>query len=101
MSKNHRAGKKIGGKHTTIIDAAGKIIDFLSKEDNVIKITTGAIKMRLRPARHSLKISIETGCLLLKVRGSASIQEIRVFSQNLTAVKDAIEAKFPQQISED
>ena len=94
MSKNHRSGGKMGGRHTTLIDAAQPIVEYLLRHMNVSKITAGHITMRLKTAPHRLKIMEESGCLLLKVRGTASLQEIRVFSQDLSCVKDDIENHF-------
>jgi hypothetical protein len=96
MSKNHRSGKKMGGKHTTIIDAAEKVIDYLNKNANVSNIIAGRIKMGLKTSQHSMKITRQTGCLAIKVRGTASIQDIMVFSQNLEQVQCDLENKFPQ-----
>jgi len=96
MPKNHRSGKKMGGKHTTVIDAAEKVIDFLNKNPYVSNIIAGKIKMGLKTSAHSMKITQETGCLSIKVRGTGSIQDIRVFSQNLEIVREAFEKEFPQ-----
>lgn len=98
MSKNHRSGGKMGGKHTTLIDAAQPIVEYLSRHLSVSKITAGHITMRLKTAPHRLKIMEESGCLLLKVRGTASIQEIRVFSPDLSVVKNDIEKEFQKLI---
>lgn len=91
---NHRCGGKIGGKHTTVIDAAKPVVDFLLKHINVATVTVGHIKMGIKTAQKRLKIKEESGCLLIKVRGTASVQELRVFSQNLEKVKSALEIKF-------
>ena len=96
MPKNHRNGKKMGGKHTTVIDAAEKVVDYLQKNVDVSSIIACGIKTGIKTGRHSVKIKVETGCLLLKVRGTKSIQDIRVFSQNLDKVHKEIEEKFPQ-----
>lgn len=98
MSKNHRSGHKMGGRHTTVIDAAEEVVDYLVKNKDVSSIVAGTIKMGLKTTKHSIKIKVETGCILLKVRGTKSIQDIRVFSQNLGSVHEAIESKFPQNI---
>jgi hypothetical protein len=91
---NHRCGGKIGGKHTTVIDASKPVVDFLTKHPEVTSVTVGYIKMRLKTAPQRMKIMEESGCLFLKVRGTASIQELRVFSKNIEQVKSDLEAKF-------
>lgn len=91
---NHRCGGKIGGKHTTVIDAAKPVVDFLLKNTDVTSVTVGFIKMRLKTAPQRMKIMEESGCLFLKVRGTASIQELRVFSKNLAQVRKDLEMKF-------
>ncbi len=94
MSKNHRDGNKIGGRHTTIIDAAEKVVDFIREIPTVSRLTAGQIKMNLPTAQHRIIIKEETGCLLVKVRGTKSIQDIRVYSRDPRIVKSIIEEKF-------
>ncbi len=94
MSKGHRSGGKMSGKHTTIIDAAQSVVDFLLQHPRVTKVVAGHITMRLKVAPHRLKIIKESGCLLLKVRGTASIQEIRVFSRHLDDVAHDLKKHF-------
>ncbi len=98
MSKNHRGGGKMGGSHTTLIDAAEPIVDYLMRHARVSKIVAGHITMRLKTAPHRLKMMEESGCLLLKVRGTASVQEIRVFSSDIDAVKSDIAKQFAQLV---
>ena len=94
MSKGHRAGGKVSGKHTTVIPASEKIVDFLEKQTEVKKISVGFIKQGIRGGTHSIKIiKIESG-LLLKVRGTASIQEIWVYTDKVDKMIKIIEDKF-------
>jgi hypothetical protein len=94
MSKGHRAGGKVAGKHTTVIPAAEKIVDFLERKAEVKKISVGFIKQGIKGGKHSLKIiKIKSG-LLLKVRGTASIQDIWVYTDDADAVTKILEAKF-------
>jgi hypothetical protein len=94
MSKGHRAGGKISGKHTTIIPATEKIIDFLEKQAEVKKISVGFIKQGIKGGKHSLKIIKTTSGLLLKVRGTASIQDIWVYTEDADGVVEMIKDKF-------
>lgn len=94
MSKGHRAGGKMAGSHTTVIPAAEKIVDFLEKRVEVKKISVGFIKHGIKGGRHSVKITeIESG-LLLKVRGTASIQEIWVYTDESSLTKNLINEIF-------
>jgi hypothetical protein len=80
MTKGHKQGGKMTGKHTTIIPAAENIIDLLQKNVFVDKISAGFIKHGIKSGKHSIKIMDMDSGLLLKIRGTASIQEIRVYT---------------------
>ena len=92
MSKGHRQGGKISGKHTTVIPAAEKVVDFLNRRDIVNKISVGFIKHGIKSGRHSIKIAYMDSGLLLKIRGSASIQEIRVYTIKGEELRKILEA---------
>ena len=94
MSKNHRAGGKIGGRHTTVIDASQPVIDYLQKHHLVTNIIVGRIKMGIGAAPQRIKLRLDTGCLIITVRGSASVQEIRIFSSDVNRVKVDMEHNF-------
>ncbi|MEI8343355.1 MAG: DUF2103 domain-containing protein [Candidatus Moraniibacteriota bacterium] len=98
MPKNHRSGKKIGKNHTTVIDAAEKVVDFLVKLPDVSKVITGHITNGIKNAPASMKLEKKSGCLLIKVRGSKSIQEISIFSKNLETVQAHLKEAFQQFI---
>lgn len=84
----------MGGRHTTVIDAAAKVVDFLLKQSVVSNIIAGHIKSGIGSAQQRIKVKEEAGCLSVMVRGGASIQEIKVFSQDLAAVQKALEQNF-------
>ncbi len=98
MGKNHRNGGKMGGRHTTVIDGAIKVVDFLLKSPYVSNVIAGRIKSGIGAAPQRIKIKKETGCLSVVVRGGASVQEIKVFSQNLDLVQTSLEENFQQVI---
>ncbi len=81
MSKGHKQGGKITGKHTTVIPSAEKIVDLLQKNVLVDKISVGFIKHGIRGGKHAIKIMSMDSGLLLKIRGTASIQEIRAYTE--------------------
>lgn len=96
MLKGHRAGGKVAGSHTTVIPVAEKIIDFLDRQAEVRKISVGFIKHGIKSGRHSLKIIKTESGLLLKIRGTASIQEIWVYTDKNKRVEKVIEKVFSQ-----
>jgi len=96
MSKGHRQGGKITGSHTTVIPAAEKVVDFLQRHNDVNKISVGFIVHGIKSAKHTIKVMKTDTGLLLKVRGSASIQEIRVYTKNKEVVISSIK-EFSQK----
>jgi len=90
MSKGHKQGGKITGSHTTVIPAAEKVIDLLQKNVGVQKISIGFIKQGIKSGRQAMKIMEMDSGLLLKMRGTASIQEIRVYTNNPEKVKGVL-----------
>ncbi len=96
MSKGHKQGGKITGSHSTVIPAAEKLVDFLQKVNEVDKISIGFIKHGIKSGKHAIKIIELNSGILVKVRGSASIQEIRVYTKNKNNVKDMVK-EFAQK----
>lgn len=92
----HRNGKKAGGRHTTLIDAAEKVYDFIEEIPAVSRICAGQIKMNLPNAPHRVIVKEATGCICVKVRGTKSIQDFKVYSQDPKKVMEIIQQKFPQ-----
>lgn len=94
MSKGHRSGGKLSGKHTTIIPAAEKVVDFLCKRPEVAKVSVGFIKHGIKSGRHLIKVMETESGLLLKIRGTASIQEVWVYTEEKDNLKKLIDNKF-------
>lgn len=90
----HANGKKTSGRHTTLIDAAAPVFKFISKIPDVTSISAGEIKMNLPAAPQRVTVKEMSGCLSVKVRGTKSIQELKIYSVNLTTIKEVIEKKF-------
>lgn len=82
-----RAGKKYTSNHTTIIDASAELVDFANDHILVDKITLGIIKP-IPGSRGGfvkrIKCIQEPACLFVKVRGNKAIQELRLFSNNIS-----------------
>ena len=92
--KNHRSSKKSGGKHTTLIDASIEVYDYIVKIPGISSVTIGQIKVNLPVAPHRVIIKELSGCLSIKVRGTRSIQELKVYSQDIGLIKVVLERKF-------
>lgn len=82
-----RMGKKYTSTHTTIIDASASLVDFAHDHMLVTKITLGIIKP-IPSSKGNLikriKCAQEPACLFVKVRGNRAIQELRLFSSNVS-----------------
>ena len=86
----HLSGGKYTASHTTVIEAAVAPTRAAASLDCVSKISLGLIKT-LRNGPIALKFSDEgPGCLLAKVRGARSIQEVRIY----TSDKDAADRQL-------
>jgi len=62
----------------------------------VSKISIGFIKHGIKSGKHAIKVMEMDSGLLLKVRGSASIQEIRVYTSEKGMLQDLLE-KYAQK----
>lgn len=86
--------KKSGGKftrsHTTVIEAAEKVVDFGSKHPLITKISLGLIKPIKASTEYRAKCVVFPACILVHVRGKKAIQEIRFFSSNNLIVEKDI-----------
>jgi hypothetical protein len=90
MAKGHRQGGKIKGRHTTVIPVVEKLIDSLEKCVAVQKISVGFIKQGIKNGKHAIKVMEMDSGLLLKVRGTASIQEIRVYASQKEEIQEML-----------
>ncbi len=86
-----RWGGKLGGNHSTVIEAAWRFLPHVIKEESVTKISPGFISPgKSATGRNAVKIIDEQGSILLSVRGASVHQEIRVFSSDYPKSKLAI-----------
>ncbi|MEN9337866.1 MAG: hypothetical protein RIQ41_180 [Candidatus Parcubacteria bacterium] len=91
VSKNHLAGGKYTGSHTTVIPTARIVCDIANACQDVQKISLGFIKTGLKSnGVQSVKIIDECENILLVVKGNTSAQEIRVYASNVHNAKLAI-----------
>ncbi len=93
-ASGHLSGGKYTASHTTVIDAALLPAQAAARLECVSKISLGLIKT-LRNGPPAIKFTEEcAGCLLVKVRGVSSLQEIRVYTTNKDAVEEVMRAAF-------
>jgi len=86
VMKNHAAGGKITGTHTTVIDHATELVVFLSENILVEKIVLGAITGHTCQGLGNLRVKIvsESCCALLVVTQKGAVQDIRVYPKHGT-----------------
>lgn len=82
----HLSGKKFSKRHTTVIDAAKKIIKFLANQSLVNKISIGEIKA-ISNGPKRLKISNSPAGIKLMIRGSNSIQYFFIYTTEIEKAK--------------
>lgn len=82
----HRAGGKITGSHTSAIELAAEIVDFLNKLPEVTKISLGVIiPMSAKSSRKIVKIMPATypRFVELKIIQKGRVQEMRFYSDDV------------------
>jgi hypothetical protein len=85
--------KKTTRKHTTAIPAAEALLKQLNKMVEIEKISLGIIKPKLRSGPRRIKVmDLNDKTLLCKVRDVNSLQEVRVYTTDLSATRDKIAA---------
>lgn len=91
----HLSGGKYTTSHTTVIEAAEMPARAAAGLECVSKVSLGLIKT-LRNGPPAIKFTDEgPSCLLVKVRGVSSLQEVRVYHKDKNAVVAAMSAAFP------
>jgi len=92
----HLAGGKYTASHTSVIEAAVAPLQAAARLDCVSKISLGIIH-RVPSADPLLKfLDDSSGSLLAKVRGRASIQEVRIYTSDKDRVMETMRGVFPQ-----
>lgn len=95
--KNHFLGKGFSATHTTVIDAAVEIVRFAVKLPGFSKAVPGFITSGIRGGvQRRVKVKAMVGGVLIIVRGSTSLQEIRVYGNDPEMIRRSIEREFGQ-----
>lgn len=88
----HRDGGKIRGTHTTFTELAAKVTDIITKLADVRGVSPGLIRngKGFTGGANRVKIGEYSGGILLTVRQSRSIQELRVLVTTMQEAKLAV-----------
>lgn len=87
MSREIRG--KLRGNHRTLIDLAAQVVE-LARALPGVSASPGYLRAGQGGGKRKVKIGDGKGCILLTVRQSHTIQEVRVFSPDLQATKLAL-----------
>ena len=91
---SHLSGGKYTASHTTVIEAASAPAQAAAGLACVSKVSLGLIKT-LKNGPPAIKFLDESaGCLLAKVRGTRSLQEIRVYTSDKVETQAAMASAF-------
>lgn len=80
---------KLGGNHATLIECAWDFINPIIRSPAVDKICPSYIAAT-GGRRRSIKIYDEGGCVRIMIHGSAAHQEVRLYTDDVVAVKALI-----------
>lgn len=75
-----RDGKMVRGKHKTLTDFSATIFDIVAKLQKVKSVQFGHIAPTKGATSNAQRVKIgkQSGCILLVVRSSGAVQELRV-----------------------
>ena len=87
-----RSGGKFGGSHTTLIDLAADLADHAIRLPLVDRVQPGMIQLGQGVAGgdRRVKFSAINGGILMKVRQSRSVQEVRVTTPRPQVVMETL-----------
>jgi len=91
------SGAKISDNHTTVVEDAGPLVNFLHKDPRVRKIVPGKIESSCGVSGsgpNRLKIVDQEGCVLLAVSGSSSHQQLRVYLKDIERHRELVKKKL-------
>jgi hypothetical protein len=92
---SHKTGKKITTSHTSIIDAAIPVVEAAERLPQVTKISLGIIKQVGKSrGQHRIKFLPIIGGWKVTVRGSSTVQELYIYTEDAAGTKAAMEALY-------
>lgn len=72
---------RVSNSHTTWTEAARLVLKEIRRLPHVAKIQCGYLSPGVGNGHRRVKLSEETGCLLLRIAGNGAIQEMRVYAE--------------------
>lgn len=93
MKKNHVAGKKIGGRHTTVNDLAQEVTNFAIRLTQVDRVITRELKQANGGQRRVACKPVQGGIEII-CRQAGSVQKLVVTTSDPKAVELAIIQHF-------
>ena len=87
MKKRQTPKIRLSRGHQTYIALAEKIRDGALKLEHISMISPAVIDGGVRPGEQHVTLKDENGCVLLMIRGTTAVQELRVYSRNLQDTK--------------
>ena len=91
----HAQGKKMGRRHTTLIDAAESVVKAARQLDCVTRVTLGMIRQtKGNTVEQKLKITDIPAGLRVTVKGSKTVQELIVYTDDRTTAAKAMTRAF-------
>ena len=87
---------KLSAPHSTDIEQAENILQFLDKKQEVSKISLGIIKPKKSISKSFTKpkIILLENHILIKVSSKLAVQEIRIYGKNLEELNKTLTKKF-------
>ncbi len=91
MSKDHVSSDKISGDHTTFIEPAAALVEYVVRLDSVRRVTPGFIEAGLKGGQSGpprIKITMGDGCVKLAVRQNKSLQTVFIYTSDVQATTE-------------
>lgn len=77
--------KKLSKPHSTLVPTAEKLCKYLTPHESVTRISAGVIQS-IGSGPVGVKITPESGAILLQVRCSNAVQDVRVYGDHAVLV---------------
>ena len=89
---SHRNGNKIRGTHTTLCDLATKVVDIAIRIESVTGVAPGLLQSGkgVTGGTQKVKFADISGGLLLTIRQSRSVQELRIYCSDVQPTRTAL-----------
>jgi hypothetical protein len=84
----------IGGTHTSIIDAAKRLVECALRDPYTTRVNPGIIEKTKKGAggKYRVKFTPNNGGILMQVRGNYYVQKITIFTDRIQNTLDNLES---------